>query len=205
MKKSDTRIQRTNHNTTRNSSENIIKEQPIIMDSVEQYPTPHPCDDGDTPEVPDRPKPNPNRPKPSPSPKEGLIYTNGVQKVDNVVSVKVHPDSTNYMRTSERGLSILFLINKLECIGKSIKKLNDNVNQLKDEVQPDAIIEKIVEQSDNFEINPKGLLELKIGDGLATDADGRLSVDVDEDTLGFDENGKLMTIWGHFEHVPDNG
>ena len=94
MKKSDARIQKTNHNTPINSTETVVNEQNNTVNSVANYPTPHPCDEGDTPAVPDKPKPNPNRPKTNNQPKTDLIYTDGVQKVGNVVSVKVNPDST---------------------------------------------------------------------------------------------------------------
>lgn len=190
MNKSDARITKTTHTKPKET------EDVTTTNSVKSYPTPHPCDDGDTPSVPDKPTPNPNRPKPSQ--KENLIYTNGVQKKGNVVSVKVDPDSTGYMRTSEDGLSIKYLINKLECVRKSLKKINDNLNQLKDDVQPAVIIEHIIENSKEFQTDEDGMIELKLGDGLGKDGKGYIGVTLDEDTLGFDENGKIMTIWGQF-------
>ncbi len=202
MKKSDARIQKTNHNTPINSTENVVNEQNNTVNSVGDYPTPHPCDEGDTPAVPDKPKPNPNRPKTNNQSKTDLIYTNGVQKVGNAVSVKVNPDSTNYIRTNENGLSALFLINKLECVRKSLKKLNEHVNQLKDEVQPPAIIEKIVDNSNEFVINNNGLLELRIGKGLDTDVDKKIEVNCDHQSIGFSENGIIQSIW--LEYTPSN-
>lgn len=191
MNKSDYRIKRTNRIITES-----VDETP--KDSVKTYPTPHPCDDGDTPPVPDKPKPNPERPKRKGSTTDELIYTNGVQKIENTVSVKVHPDSTNYMRTSKDGLSIKYLINKLECVRKGLVKINDNLNQLKDEVQPASIIEKIIDNSKEFKYGEDGMLEIKLGDGLSRDERGYIGVELDDDTLAFDENGKIMTIWGEF-------
>ena len=202
MKKSDARIQRTNHNTPINSTENVVNEQNNTVNSVGDYPTPHPCDEGDTPAVPDKPKPNPNRPKTNNQQKTELIYTNGIQKVGNTVSVKVNPDSTNYIRTSEEGLSALFLVNKLECVKKSIKKLNDSVNQLKDEIQATSIIEKIVDNSNEFVINNNGLLELRIGKGLDTDVEKKIEVNCDHQSIGFNENGNIQSIW--LEYTPSN-
>ena len=191
MNKSDTRIKKTNHATP----EPVAKKP---TDSVKSYPTPHPCDDGDTPPVPDKPLPNPDRPKRKGSSTDDLTYTNGVQKVENTVSVKVHPDSTGYMRTGKEGLSIRFMINKLECLRKSLQKINDNVNQLKDDVQPAVIIEHIVENSKEFQVDDDGMIEIKLGKGLSRNDKGYIGVDLDEDTLAFDENGKIMTIWGEF-------
>ena len=121
-----------------------------------------------------------------------------MQKVGNTVSVKVHPDSTNYMRTNKDGLSIRYLINKLECVRKGLVKINDNLNQLKDEVQPASIIEKIIDNSKEFKYGEDGMLEIKLGDGLSRDERGYIGVELDDDTLAFDENGKIMTIWGEF-------
>lgn len=192
MNKSDTRIKRTKHTVSE-----PVDSKPD-NGSVASYPTPHPCDNTDTPDVPDKPTPNPDRPKRKGSQKDELIYTNGVQKVDNAVSVKVHPDSTNYMRTSKDGLSIKYMINKLECLTKGLGKLCDNLNQLKDEVQPASIIEKIIDNSKEFTYGESGMLEIKLGNGLASDDKGYIGVLLDEDTLAFDENGKIMTIWGEF-------
>lgn len=191
MNKSDSRIKKTNHTTPEPAGNKPV-------DSVKTYPTPHPCDDGDTPQVPDKPTPNPDRPKRKGSTTDELVYTNGVQKVGNTVSVKVHPDSTNYMRTNKDGLSIRYLINKLECVRKSIIKLNNNVNQLKEDVQPATIIEHIIDNSKEFDKDEDGMLVIKIGDGLGTDEHDRLVVKYDGDTIGVDENGCIMTIWGEF-------
>lgn len=203
MNKSDYRIKRTNRIITKNTTGSIVYDEDSARNSVEQYPTPHPCDDGDTPQVPDKPTPNPDRPKRKGSTTDELIYTNGVQKKGNVVSVKVNTDSTNYMRTGENGLSIKFLIDKLECIRKTIKKLNENVNQLKDEVQPSSIAEKMVEISKEFEIDSEGNLGLKLGEGLEVDENGRIGVKCDGDTIGFNDDRAIMTIWVGFD--TDNG
>ena len=42
------------------------------------------------------------------------------------------------------------------------------------------------------------MLEIKLGDGLSRDERGYIGVELDDDTLAFDENGKIMTIWGEF-------
>lgn len=202
MKKSDARIQKTNHNNTINSTENVVTEQTNVTNSVANYPNPHPCDEGDTPAVPDKPKPNQNRPKQNSTQKDKIEYTNGIQKVGNTVSIKVNPDSTNYIRTSEDGLSALFLVNKLECVKKSIKKLNDSVNQLKDEIQATSIIQTIVDNSNEFVINNNGLLEVRVGNGLDTDTEERIEVSCDQKTIGFNENGNIQSIW--LEYTPSN-
>ena len=119
--------------------------------SVKTAASQGPTDDCGNPVIPNKPTPNPDRPKRKNEPKPELEYTNGVQKEGNVVSVKVHPDSTNYMRTYKDGLSIKYLINKLECVRKSMDKLKDGLNQLKDEVQPAGIIKTIVTNSTDFQ------------------------------------------------------
>lgn len=199
MNKSDTRILTTNHITVKTSD--AKKTQSNTEDNTlrNATPAPGPCDDCGDPIVPERPTPNPNRPKRQTDDPEKLIYTNGVQKNGNVVSVKVNPDSTNYMRTSKEGVSIKFLVNKLQCVDKSIRKLKDNIDQLKAEVQPTAITEKIVEQSNEFEINPQsGLLEIKLSGGLGVDGNGAIGVKCDGDTIDFDEQGRIMTVWAGF-------
>lgn len=192
MNKSDARIKKTAHV----SAEPETKSATGV--AVTSYPAPHPCDDTDKPEVPDKPIPNPDRPKRKGDKKDELEYTNGVQKVGNTVSVKVHPDSTNYMRTYKDGLSIKYLINKLECVRKSMDKLKDSLNELKEEVQPAGIIETIVNNSTDFQTTEDGYLELKLGNGLGRDGKGYIGVELDKDTLAFDENGKIMTVWGDY-------
>ena len=174
-----------------------INNKPKKPVSTKAIPAQGPCDACGNPIVPNKPTPNQNRPKRKTDNNE-LIYANGVQKVDNVVSVKVSHDSTNYLRTSKDGLSALYLINKLECIRKSIKKLNDNVQQLKDEVQPIAIGEKIVEIDKEFEMDDKGLMHLKLGKGLERDEQDYINVKLDRDTLGFDGDGRIMTVWSGY-------
>ena len=161
-------------------------------------PTQGPCDACGNPIVPTKPTPNQNRPKRKSDNDEPLVYTNGIQKIDNTVSIKVNRDSTNYLRTSKDGLSALYLINKLECIRKSIKKLNDNVQQLKDEVQPVAIGEKIVEIDHEFEMDDRGLMHLKLGNGVERDEHDYINTKLDKDTLGYDTEGRIMTIWSGY-------
>lgn len=167
--------------------------------SVKTTTSQGPTDDCGNPVIPNKPTPNPDRPKRKNEPKPELEYTNGVQKEGNVVSVKVHPDSTNYMRTYKDGLSIKYLINKLECVRKSMDKLKDGLNQLKDEVQPAGIIKTIVTNSTDFQTTEDGYLELKLGNGLGRDGKGYIGVELDKDTLGFNENGKIMTVWAGYE------
>ena len=77
-------------------------------------------------------------------------------------------------------------------------KLKDSLNELKDEVQPAGIIETIVDNSTDFQTTEDGYLELKLGNGLGRDGKGYIGVELDEDTLAFDENGKIMTVWGDY-------
>lgn len=195
MDKTDNRIIRTRHIKQKTA-------KPEELDSIKNKPTQGPCDACGNPIVPDKPTPNTNRPKRKPDKQEELVYTNGVQKNDNVVSIKINPDSTNFLRTSKNGLSALYLSNKLECIAKSIKRLNCGIEQLKEEVQPVAIGEKIVEIDKEFEMDDTGLMHLKLGNGLTRDENGYISINLDKDTLDFNENGKIMTIWSEF--VPEN-
>lgn len=191
MNKTDTRIKKTRHLVVKEKE----PEKPV---SVKTAPAQGPCDECGNPIVPNKPTPNVSRPKRKTEKEEELIYTNGVQRNDNVISVKVHPDSTGYLRTSKNGLSAKFLINKLECLLKSMKKLNDGITQLKEEVQPAVIGEKIVEIDKEFEMNDDGTMQLKLGDGLKRTPNGYIQLNLDTDTLAFDENGKLMTIWSEF-------
>ena len=184
--------------TNNNIDNNTISEKPV---SVKATPAQGPCDACGNPIIPSKPTPNPNRPKRKTDNNDNLIYTNGVQKVDNVVSVKVNRDSTNYLRTSKDGLSAKYLINKLECIRKSIKKLNDNVQLLKDEVQPIAIGEKIVEIDHEFEMDDQGMMHLKLGNGLERNENDYINTKLDKNTLGYDEDGRIMTIWAGY--TPD--
>lgn len=69
-----------------NIDNNTISEKPV---SVKATPVQGPCDACGNPIVPSKPTPNQNRPKRKTDNDDNLIYTNGVQKVDNVVSVKV--------------------------------------------------------------------------------------------------------------------
>lgn len=196
MDKTDTRIKKKQYNTTESSEpQNSNLSTNTLTNTTSAQ---GPCDDCGNPIVPPKPTPNPNRPKRKTDDTGELIYTNGIQKEGNYITVKVHPDSTSYMRTSKDGVSIKFLANKLECVNKSIKKLKNNVEQLKAEVQPGAIAEKIVESSKEFYIDREGLLSIKTGDGLIADDNGYLKVKVDNETIGFDEQGNLMTIWTDF-------
>lgn len=93
--------------TNNNIDNNTISEKPV---SVKATPSQGSCDACGNPIVPSKPTPNQNRPKRKTDNDGNLIYTNGVQKVDNVVSVKVNRDGTNYLRTTKDGLSAKYLI-----------------------------------------------------------------------------------------------
>ena len=188
MNKTNIRIRNTQHITTK-------PPKPEDAELTKPTPAQGPCDSCGNPIVPDKPIPNTNRPKRKTDKQEELIYTNGVQKEDNIVSIKINPDSTNFLRTGKNGLSALYLSNKLECILKSIKRLNAGIEQLKEEVQPAVIGEKIVEIDKEFEMNSDGTVNLKLGNGLERDSLNYIQPKLDEGTLGISEDGKIMTIW----------
>lgn len=201
IEKTDARNIRVNDDTLTNA-QTIEKTETVIVIPTDPAVIPYPCDDQPEPE-PDVPEPNPDRPpinpvRPEPNPDRpiapvNLIYTNGVQKVNNTVGLKINDDSVRYVTATENGLSVNYLVEKLNRVRKNLHVLRhtttvlkSDVNQLQDELKLPALRDKLVVLMPEFIVDGSGNLILNIGDGL-----------------GIDDEGSISTFWSEFNS--DNG
>ena len=230
MKKDDVRIIKKNNPVNTDTYE-TDKVEIIFDDATEPVNTPRPsnnvtepvviprpCDDEPqppepieptpnpdwAPDIPPRPTPNPERPTP-PSPYGRLEFVDGLQRIGKNVSIKVDEDSERYVKTSSKGLSVKYLVDRLNNVRKALGNLSrtttvlrSDLNQLSNEINTPAFTEKLERLFVEFH-EENGRLLLNLGNGIYMDKDGNLSAYVDSITTDIDEDGKIASVWTSFE------
>lgn len=219
MKKSDARILKKNSTTHNkkyviNNTTNVVENVGVIP-ITPTYMTPYPCDDPPEPE-PDQPTPNPDRPpiypvNPTPNPDRPPLYNelkfiNGLKRVGNIINVNIHDDSQDYMTATPDGVSLKKLVNNLDNIKSVIEILatatlilRSDVNQMKDELQPLALEERLLEIMNEFHIADNGKMSLNIGKGLTTNDSNEIEVSLDKNSLDIDSEGAISDVWLGYE------
>lgn len=205
---------------------------PIVynLDDVTIPPDyPQPPKPGPRPPVPPHPGPKPPIPPvppPHPVPVGEVVFANGLEEKHNVVSVKVSPDSMQYMAATPFGITIKRLIERIERQNREIAEMasiivdmKSQINQLTGSVKPSAIMKNIADNSELFGLDDNGELIVNLGGGLIAD-DGKVVVDFDE-SLALDDDGKIgldfddtmevndgkvgvSGVWGEFNSDRDN-